>query len=304
VAYRLLSYQSADGPRAGIAVGEHVFDAQKISGRADFISVLDILNNWPAAKTILRAATAQPNVSEAIGIADTQLLAPVLYPSAIYCAGANYTDHVINMSRRLGLEPDPDPRTLGLNPWFFLKAARSTVIGHAACVPLASEKMDWEAELALVIGTKTKNVPIERALDCVAGYTIGNDLSARDLTRRPHIADTSPFKYDWIGQKNFDGACPIGPWIVPAEDVDDPQNLSIKLWINDVLKQDSSTQRMIFTAAEQISYLSSRITLYPGDIILTGTPAGVGAERDEFLNRGDKIRIEIEKVGELATAIV
>jgi 2-keto-4-pentenoate hydratase/2-oxohepta-3-ene-1,7-dioic acid hydratase in catechol pathway len=237
-------------------------------------------------------------------LAAARLLAPVLYPSAIYCAGANYTDHVVNMCRRLGIEPDPDPHTLGLNPWHFLKAARATVVGHGARVSLASANMDWEAELALVIGTQARNLPLDRALDCVAGYTIGNDLSARDLARRPHIAETSPFKYDWIGQKNFDGACPLGPWIVPAADVGDPQNLSIKLWVNGVLKQNSSTRQMIFTAAEQITYLSARITLYPGDIILTGTPAGVGAERGEFLSRGDEVRITIERVGELVTTIV
>lgn len=304
MSYRLLSYQSTDGPRAGIAVGERVFDAQGATGRADYASVLGILNDWPAAQMLLRAAAAQIGAAQGSDLADAQLLAPVLYPSAIYCAGANYTDHVVNMCKRLGIEPDPDPHTLGLNPWHFLKAARATVVGHGARVSLASVNMDWEAELALVIGTTARDLPLERALDCVAGYTIGNDLSARDLARRPHIAETSPFKYDWIGQKNFDGACPLGPWIVPAADVGDPQNLSIKLWVNGVLKQNSSTRHMIFTAAEQIAYLSARITLYPGDIILTGTPAGVGAERGEFLSRGDEVRITIERVGELVTTIV
>jgi len=137
----------------------------------------------------------------------------------------------------------------------------------------------------------------------VAAYTAANDLSARDLSRRPGVSDVSPFKYDWIGQKSFDGACPLGPWLVPASEIPDPQNLALKLWVNDSLRQDSSTARMIFSVAEQIAYLSSRITLYPGDVILTGTPAGVGAETGVFLKRGDTVKLSVEKIGELVTTI-
>ena len=113
----------------------------------------------------------------------------------------------------------------------------------------------------------------------------------------------SPFAHDWVSQKCFDGSCPLGPWIVPASDIPDPQNLALKLWVNDVIKQDSSTSEMIFTVAEQIAQLSRGMTLYPGDIILTGTPAGVGLARNEFLKAGDTVRIEIERIGSLATRI-
>src|SRR5690242_21228196 len=131
------------------------------------------------------------------------------------------------------------------------------------------------------------------------GYTIANELSARDLGRRDQLPDATPFKWDWVGQKCFDDACPIGPWIVPASDIKDPQKLGIKLWVNDVIKQDSNTSDMIFNLAEQLSHLSSRITLYPGDIILTGTPAGVGAARKEFLKAGDTTRVWVEGIGTL-----
>jgi 2-keto-4-pentenoate hydratase/2-oxohepta-3-ene-1,7-dioic acid hydratase in catechol pathway len=150
-----------------------------------------------------------------------------------------------------------------------------------------------------VIGGPARNVPLDRALDYVAGYTIGNDLSARDLTKRPHVSDTSPFKFDWLGQKNFDDGCPLGPWIVPADEIPDPQNLALKLWVNDVIKQDSHTSKMIFTLAEQIAHLSTMITLQPGDLILTGTAAGVGLARKEFLKPGDVVKIWIENVGTL-----
>ena len=164
--------------------------------------------------------------------------------------------------------------------------------GNKATVklPKASNAIDWEAELGAVIGKKAKDVPLEKALDYVAGYTVANELSARDLGRRAQLPDATPFKWDWVGQKCFDDACPIGPWIVPASDIKDPQKLGIKLWVNDVIKQDSNTSDMIFNLAEQLSHLSSRITLYPGDIILTGTPAGVGAARKEFLKAGDTTR--------------
>ena len=164
-----------------------------------------------------------------------------------------------------------------------------------------SKEMDWEVELAAVIGRKAKNVPLNKALTYVAGYTAANDLSARDRGRRPHVADTSLFKADWVAHKSFDGSCPLGPWIVPASDIADPQNLGLKLWVNDVLKQDSNTSKMIFNLAEQIAHLSSRLTLHPGDIILTGTPAGVGAGRGEFLKAGDVVKIWIERIGSLTS---
>jgi 2-keto-4-pentenoate hydratase/2-oxohepta-3-ene-1,7-dioic acid hydratase in catechol pathway len=189
-----------------------------------------------------------------------------------------------------------------LESWHFIKASRA--ISHpGATVKISdySPKVDWEVELAAVIGRTAKHVPIDKALDYVAGYTAANDLSARDRGRRPHIPDTSPFKADWVAHKSFDGSCPLGPWIVPASDIKDPQNLGLKLWVNGEIKQDSNTGKMIFNLAEQISHLSSRLTLHPGDLILTGTPAGVGAGRGEFLKAGDVVKIWIEKIGELST---
>ena len=128
---------------------------------------------------------------------------------------------------------------------------------------------------------------------------VANDLSARDLGKRPQMPPDSAFRHDWIGQKSFDGSCPLGPWIVPAREIPDPQNLGIKLWVNGALKQDSHTSKMIFTLAEQIAHLSSRITLYSGDVILTGTPAGTGAGRGEFLKAGDVVTVSIDGIGKL-----
>jgi 2-keto-4-pentenoate hydratase/2-oxohepta-3-ene-1,7-dioic acid hydratase in catechol pathway len=297
--YRLVTYAAAAGPRAGIVIGDEVFDAGELTGRAGDATVLGILDDWTAARQRLGNAATAPGTGRKL--ADTRLLAPIQWPSAIYCAGANYADHAAEMARLQNRAPEPDPHTLGLKPWHFIKAGRSTLAaaGDTIQISALSKTMDWEVELAAVIGRRAKDVALDAALDHVAGYTIANDLSARDMGRRPNVPDTSPFKFDWVAHKNFDGSCPLGPWIVPAGDIADPQKLALKLWVNDVIKQDSNTAQMIFSIAEQIAHLSSRITLNPGDVILTGTPSGVGAARKEFLAPGDVVRLWIENIGTL-----
>jgi 2-keto-4-pentenoate hydratase/2-oxohepta-3-ene-1,7-dioic acid hydratase in catechol pathway len=298
--YKLATYQSADGPRAGVVLGERICDAAKLTGRPGYATMLGILEAWDAAQDAIEAAAAPGNTPESRPLDGTKLLAPVLWPSAIYCAGANYGDHMVEMARVQNIAPEPDPHSRGLMPWHFIKASRSIVESGATIkLPVYSQMVDWEAELTAVIGRPARNVALERALDHVAGYTVANDLSARDASRRPHISDTSPFKFDWVGQKSFDAACPLGPWVVPSRQITDPQQLGIKLWVNDTIKQDSHTSQMIFSLAEQIAYLSTRITLHPGDLILTGTPAGVGMARKEFLKAGDVVKVWVENVGTL-----
>jgi 2-keto-4-pentenoate hydratase/2-oxohepta-3-ene-1,7-dioic acid hydratase in catechol pathway len=302
--YRLATYQAANGPRAGIIIGDSVFDAASLTGRPSYASVLGLLEDWPRAGDAIQTAM-RTNPANGFPLAATHLRAPVLWPSAIYCAGANYRDHALEMAKRLGRPLDPDPKASGGAPWHFLKASRCvTDPGATVAATSYSKKLDWEVELAAVIGRPTRNIPVERALDCVAGYTCANDLSARDLSKRPEASEKSPFHFDWTCQKSFDGSCPLGPWIVPADDIPDPQDLFLKLWVNDVLKQDSNTSEMIFTLADQIAHLSRGMTLYPGDLILTGTPAGVGTGRGEFLNSGDVVKIEIERIGTLSNRIV
>jgi 2-keto-4-pentenoate hydratase/2-oxohepta-3-ene-1,7-dioic acid hydratase in catechol pathway len=302
--YRLATYQAANGPRAGIIIGDSVFDAATLTGRPSYASVLGLLEDWPRAADVIQTAM-RTNPANGSPLGDTHLRAPVLWPSAIYCAGANYRDHALEMAKRLGRPLDPDPKASGGAPWHFLKASRCvTDPGATVAATSYSKKLDWEVELAAVIGRPARNIPVERALDYVAGYTCANDLSARDLSKRAEASEKSPFHFDWTCQKSFDGSCPLGPWIVPADDIPDPQDLFLKLWVNDVLKQDSNTAEMIFTLADQIAHLSRGMTLYPGDLILTGTPAGVGTGRGEFLNSGDVMKIEIERIGTLSNRIV
>lgn len=301
--YRLATYQSASGPRAGLIVGETIFDAAELTKQPRYASVLGILEDSTKAADALAKAANHAN-AKGWPLAQTHLRAPVLWPQAIYCAGANYRDHAAEMAKRMNIAVNPYPKASGGRPWHFLKTPRSIADpGATIAATQYSKKLDWEVELAAVIGRQAKNVRVEDALDYVAGYTAANDLSARDLSRRAEAAPGSAFQFDWIGQKCFDGACPLGPWIVPVSDIPDPQNLTLKLWVNDVPKQNSNTSEMIFTLAEQIAHLSSGMTLFPGDIILTGTPAGVGAGRDEFLNVGDVVKIEIERIGTLSNRI-
>jgi len=267
--YKLATYQSADGPRAGLVIDDKVFDAAKLTGKAAYASVLGILEDWRAAQGLLNKAAAKAEKSrvKALPLNRAKLLAPVRWPSAIYCAGANYADHAAEMARRMNRPPEPDPHTQGLKAWHFLKASRALADpGATVKISGISKEMDWEVELAAVIGRTAKDVPEEKALDYVAGYTAANDLSARDRGRRVNISDTSPFKSDWT-------------------------------------KHDSNTKDMIFNLAEQIARLSDGMTLHPGDVILTGTPAGVGSARGEFLKAGDTVKIWIEKIGTLTNKL-
>lgn len=310
--YRLATYADARGqPRAGIVVDERVIDVAAVLGSpsdkavAAPASVLAVLERWdelhPRLQETARSARAGKIAAESFALSKLQLLAPILYPGTIFCAGANYRDHVAEMSKAMNLPPEPDPHTLGLKPWHFIKASASCVRGpgERIALPAHSSKVDWEAEIALVIGRTCRNVSVERALEHVAGLTIANDLSARDHLRREGIAPESPFRFDWVSQKSFDGALPLGPWICPFDEIADPAKLGIKLWVNDELMQDSSSSNLIFSMAEQIAHLSSRLTLRPGDVIATGTPAGVGAARGRFLKAGDRVRIWVEGIGEL-----
>jgi 2-keto-4-pentenoate hydratase/2-oxohepta-3-ene-1,7-dioic acid hydratase in catechol pathway len=306
MSYRLLTYKAGREARAGILVGDEVYDAARITGNPAWVSTLAALGDWAKANRAFKEAAARIEAGKSrakgLKLARTKLLAPIEQPGDIFCAGANYRDHVAEMDRAQGKEPGPTMKDLGQKPWHFVKTSRSSIVGPDAVVkiPAWSKCMDWEIELAAVIGKTASNVPASKALNYVAGWTIANDLSARDGSRREGVPPTSPFAFDWVSQKCFDGSCPIGPWIVPASEVKKPHNLAMKLWVGKELMQDSNTSNLIFDTAEQIEMLSSRVTLRPGDLVLTGTPAGVGAGRKRFLKKGETVRLWIENIGEFS----
>ena len=191
--YKLATYASPKGPRAGIIVGETLHDAADLTGSASDASVLGILEDWDAASARCRAAAAKAK-SGGTPLAQAKLLTPVRWPSAIYCAGANFTDHMLEMAKVQNIAPEPDPKSVGLKPWHFIKASRTLADpGKTVALPTYSKMVDWEAELGAFIGRPARNVSVESALAHVAGYTIGNDLSARDLTKRAQVPVSSPF---------------------------------------------------------------------------------------------------------------
>src|SRR3989454_3662235 len=305
MSYKMLSFKSGSETRAGLLIGEQVYDASRVTGKPAWASVLGALQDWPKAHrefaAFAKRVAGGKSKAKGAALGRTKLLAPVLYPGNIYCAGANYTDHMAEMARAHGKEPGPTMKDLGEKPWHFVKTSRSVVgPGVAVKLPAYSQKVDWEVELAAVIGRIAKDIPAEKALDCVAGYTVANDLSARDAMRRDKNPPTSPFHYDWVSQKCFDGSCPLGPWIVPAGELPDPPPLGHKLWGDGGLVQDLNNRKLIFYTPEQIAMLSSRVTLRPGGVVLSRGPAGGGGGRGRFLKAGDAVRLWIEEIGELS----
>jgi 2-keto-4-pentenoate hydratase/2-oxohepta-3-ene-1,7-dioic acid hydratase in catechol pathway len=294
---QLVTFQTPEGPKTGLMTGGQVYG----SGR--YGQTQDVLQDWTTADS--RLGDVRVKLADRVAVPNPQLLAPLPMPRNIYFAGANYKDHVAEMKARLGLPLDDDPKSRGHKPWFSIKATGSSVVGPNAVVemPADTRLLDWELELAVVIGREAKHVSVADALSCVAGYTVANDLSARDHIGRDGVANDSPFKWDWIGQKSFDGSCPMGPAITPSRYIADPMNLEMKLWVNGELMQHSNTGQMIFSIQDQIAHLSSRITLWPGDVILTGTPAGVGMAQNKFLKPGDVVRQWIQDIGEFEFSV-
>ena len=291
--WSLVQYRVDDPDK--IAVGASI-DGTVVQGPPETagLTLMEVLERWDALAPLLRDWT--PATSDAV--TGARLAPPLTYPGKVICAGANYWDHLAEM----GIQR---PDELG-EPFFFLKPARTTVTGSGDPVPLPGypgARVDWEAELAVVIGRTGRNLAPDEALDHVAGYLAANDISARDrLTAAMPVAD--PFTYDWVGHKGQDGFCPLGPGLVPAWQIPDPQNLRIRLSVNGVLKQDSSTAQMMVPIPEVIAAASRITRLEPGDVILTGTPAGVGAPRGEFLVAGDEMVVEIERIGRLENTVV
>jgi 2-keto-4-pentenoate hydratase/2-oxohepta-3-ene-1,7-dioic acid hydratase in catechol pathway len=255
---------------------------------------IDLFADWERSRALLDKAAQAVRAFDMVD-ATAPRLSPIVFPGKVLCAGANYYDHLKEMNV-------PDTRKEAQRLFFFFKPARNAVVGEGDSVrmPLDTKSFDWEIELAAVIGRTARAVSVADALSHVAGYTIGIDFSARDLNRAPETF----YKLDWVAGKAHDTSCPLGPRFVPASAIADPQNVGLKLSVNGEVKQNARTTEMIFSIAEQISIASRIMTLDPGDVLLTGTPAGVGAPKGTFLKVGDRVDAEIEGLGKLAVRIV
>ena len=263
-------------------------------------SLFELIEEWPywnekLAQIVdtLFGKSEKQEISDVVNQDELRWLAPLLYPRKLICIGANYRDHTAEM----------EVQHMPKYPYSFLKPPTTTLIGSGTPLHLPEQmkQVDWEAELAVVIGQRARNVRGENAMACIAGYSLLNDVSARDW-----LAEASSLEIDWVMQKAVDGFAPMGPLITPTAFVADPQRLSITLTVNGLVKQNSTIANMIFSVQEIIEHLSSIMTLEPGDVIATGTPAGVGHGKHppEYLRAGDTMIVAIEGLGQLETPVI
>lgn len=309
---RLSTFATADLPHArlGLVQEDEIVDvdlAARALNQAPYEQMLDLIE-WgnlgmqtlqaiaqKAAGRRLRDVRTFVELGAAHALSEVQLFAPIPRPRKnIFCLGLNYAAHAKESAQAHGREA-----TILEDPLFFTKAPTTVngPYGDLVIDPSVSTEIDWEVELAVIIGTPGKNIREEDALAHVFGYTVLNDVSARDIQSRHK---------QFFKGKSIDGYCPMGPWIVTADEIPDPQQLTVRLRVNGVTKQHDSTSNMLFDVRSIIAILSQGMTLEAGDIIATGTPSGVGFARKppEFLRPGDVMETEIEGIGTLRNRVV
>src|SRR3989441_6503909 len=308
----LVTYRKgSSNPRVGALVGEAVLDLGALAanlarergtvrhGRGGFPkTMLDLIARGPDGlagarealahgETVLKRDGVGALAERRLGVAadKARLEAPIPRPARnVFCLGRNYKEHAAER----GAEAPP-------HPVYFTKCPETVVAPGAKVIHHAvTKELDYEVELAVVIGTAGKDIPREQALSHVFGYTIVNDVTARDLQKRHQ---------QWFHGKSLDTFCPMGPVLVTADEISDPQTLSVAMRINGETRQSSHTSKMIFPVDECISVLSQGFTILPGDVMATGTPEGVGAALGKFLKAGDKMEAEVERIGVLANKV-
>lgn len=290
----LVSVVTGDGvPMAAVATQEATWSHPLLAPHRDLLAVLQ---DWASVGPELAAVLTggEPvGATRLQGARATRLLGRC--PAKVLCSGPNFTDHLAEMGEA-GLGDD-------WQPYFFLKPPSTTVRASDEPFEMDSvdDRVDWEGELTAVIGIGGRDIPLADALDHVAGYTIANDISLRGPHRRQTPA--APFQWDWVASKAADGSLPLGPGLVHAALVGSVANLAIRTTVNGTVRQDGTTAAMVCSVAELVSHASSLTTLEPGDVILTGTPAGVGAASGTYLRPGDTVEVSISGLGTLTTPI-
>jgi 2-keto-4-pentenoate hydratase/2-oxohepta-3-ene-1,7-dioic acid hydratase in catechol pathway len=281
---RLVSFHGPDGVRLGVDTDRGVVDVAAGAPGAP-ATMRELIAAGPEALDRVRQAVGA--ATEAVPLEQLRLAPAITDPEKIICVGLNYRKHAAE-----GGMPVPE------QPIYFAKWRNSLAgSGEEVVIPAVTSKADYEVELVAVIGRTTRNVSTDAALDSVFGYATGNDLSARELQMRSS---------QWTYGKAIDGFAPLGPYLVTADDVPDPQDLRTRTWVNGDLRQDSNTRDMVFSVAELVSDLSQIMTLEPGDVIYTGTPEGVilGMTDQVWLQPGDEVVCEVEGLGRLVTPLV
>jgi 2-keto-4-pentenoate hydratase/2-oxohepta-3-ene-1,7-dioic acid hydratase in catechol pathway len=280
---RYVTFQRHEYTEAGVISGDEVVSLRD----AGFADLLSVVQGGPEAQGRVAQWLGGPPWREIAKMADVKLRAPLLHPPKIICIGLNYRDHA-----------EESKMEIPSVPTIFSKYATSIIgPGDNIVLPKNSTKPDYEAEFAVVIGRRGRHIPAERWLDYVFGYTILNDVSARDFQM---------ITSQWMIGKTFDTFAPIGPVIVTADEIEDPHALDISMTVSGETRQHSNTKNLIFGVPRLIEYLSSVFTLEPGDIISTGTPAGVGFsyKPPRWLKPGDECVVRVEGIGELRNVCV
>jgi 2-keto-4-pentenoate hydratase/2-oxohepta-3-ene-1,7-dioic acid hydratase in catechol pathway len=292
---KLVTFKKGPSVRCGILTDKGIVDLT-----SSFQSVKQIVAAGHEALKTVR--TGVDKCTEFIDISSIELLSPILAPGKILALAGNYAKHIIEAGLKLGLSDSPRKTTV---PRPFIKP--NTVVNHPNSVipwPAYSNEIDYEIELAVVIGKTAKCISPEDAKKYIIGFTIVNDISARSVTFKQG-REKRPWDefYDWLNGKWADGFLPMGPCIVTADEIDNPQNLQMTLKVNNQVRQNANTSEMIFNVYEIVSFLSYIMTLEPADIIATGTPEGVAMATGNFLKAGDKIECSIEKIGTLTNTL-
>ncbi len=290
---KLVTFLAGKEYKTGILKEDKIIEIKKEAGsQLQMLDLIDLAS--PAGQKPDFSLLEELGQGQEFTLDQVKIMAPIRYPRRnLFCLGLNYIDHAKEVSFKDGQEPE-----LPKFPVYFSKIAWPALeeAGTIDYDESITKMLDYEVELAVIIGREGKNISQEDAISYVFGYTIANDISARNVQRKHG---------QWFKGKSIDGYAPMGPYILTADQVKNPDNLDLKTYVNDELRQDSNTKQMIFSLSEVISDLSKGLTLQKGDIILTGTPAGVGLgfKPYKFLNPGDIVRCEIEELGSLTTYI-
>ncbi|HXV64227.1 MAG TPA: fumarylacetoacetate hydrolase family protein [Vicinamibacteria bacterium] len=309
--FKLATYDAGRGERVGLTLGDRILD---LGDANDYIAREAGLGAMPVPTEMKQLIEEYDRVRSRLyqianfldgktdglafahDVADVSLKAPIKYPWNLLAAAANYRSHAAEMNTEANVDPDKD------FPFLFAKSARSGIIdpGEPYFIPPGRDKIDWEGELGIVIGNAASRVPLENAIDHVFGFTIVYDVSDRGGQHRGNPMFQGP---DWFSGKSRDRAAPMGPFITPREFLPNHANLRLVTKVNDRVVQDGNTKDLIYDTEHLVHHISQILTLYPGDVIASGTPDGVGAGRKppEFLKPGDVVSIEIEGIGTLTT---
>ncbi|HIO77885.1 TPA: FAA hydrolase family protein [Candidatus Poribacteria bacterium] len=289
---KLLSYLDNDEVKPGICDGETVYDISSVSA-----SISDLLDAHGTDLQVVEKTHAEGNLTEVGSVNSVLFKPPVYYPRKLLCVAGNYVAHIEEGGGKL--QPEHTQA-----PWLFCVPPTSVMIGHGEEIQLLpqAQKIDYEGELAVVIGREAKSIAAKDAADYIVGYTIYNDVSERTPFMIEHVEEKRQLSF-WY-TKSFDTFGPNGPFITTADEIADPQDLTIRVNVNGEERQNCSTSQMIFSVYELVEFLTSFLTLEPGDIIATGTPAGVGSATGFFLKGGDTVQISIDGLGALENSVV